>query len=52
MGDTGKASGIHSHYEVWRFNQRRNPMVYLKGDYADSEALARLSKPAKPQNPS
>jgi len=32
MGATGRASGPHCHYEVWRYNQRKNPTGYLKED--------------------
>jgi len=30
MGNTGKSSGSHTHYEIWQNNQRRNPFTYLK----------------------
>jgi len=29
MGMTGKASGPHSHYEVWHNSRRENPFPYL-----------------------
>jgi murein DD-endopeptidase MepM/ murein hydrolase activator NlpD len=29
MGATGRASGPHCHYEVWRYNQRKNPIAFL-----------------------
>ncbi len=29
MGATGKASGSHSHYEVWQNNRRQNPFKFL-----------------------
>lgn len=32
MGATGRASGPHLHYEVWRYNQRKNPLAFLKED--------------------
>lgn len=32
MGATGRASGPHCHYEVWRYNQRKNPTRYLQED--------------------
>lgn len=30
MGTTGKSSGTHCHYEVWKHNERKNPASYLK----------------------
>ncbi|MCG3205976.1 MAG: hypothetical protein KCHDKBKB_02702 [Elusimicrobia bacterium] len=32
MGTTGKSSGVHCHYEVWRYNIRKNPISYLRED--------------------
>lgn len=32
MGTTGKSSGVHSHYEVWRYNVRKNPASFLRDD--------------------
>lgn len=32
MGSTGKSSGPHCHYEVWKNNQRQNPFAYLRED--------------------
>lgn len=33
MGKTGRASGSHCHYEVWRYDQRKNPIAFLKEDF-------------------
>jgi murein DD-endopeptidase MepM/ murein hydrolase activator NlpD len=44
MGATGKASGPHCHYEVFRYNHRKNPYAYLQNGFRDSEAYSRLSK--------
>jgi murein DD-endopeptidase MepM/ murein hydrolase activator NlpD len=30
MGTTGKSTGVHCHYEVWRNNIRRDPFPYLR----------------------
>jgi len=30
MGNTGKSSGPHCHYEVWQYSKRLNPFAYLK----------------------
>jgi Peptidase family M23 len=30
MGATGKASGPHSHYEIWRNTERVNPFTFVK----------------------
>lgn len=32
MGTTGKSSGTHCHYEVWRNGERKNPAAYLQED--------------------
>jgi murein DD-endopeptidase MepM/ murein hydrolase activator NlpD len=32
MGTTGKSTGPHCHYEVWRNNIRRDPLPYLRED--------------------
>ena len=32
MGTTGKSTGVHCHYEVWRNNVRRDPLPYLRED--------------------
>jgi murein DD-endopeptidase MepM/ murein hydrolase activator NlpD len=32
MGTTGKSSGVHCHYEVWRYNARKNPIAYVSED--------------------
>ena len=32
MGTTGKSSGVHCHYEVWRYNVRKNPLHFLRDD--------------------
>lgn len=47
MGDTGRASGVHCHYEVWRFSQRMNPYAFLK----DETGTATVSKPTPGENP-
>jgi len=31
MGDTGKSSGTHCHYEVWKNNNRKNPYAFMIG---------------------
>lgn len=30
MGTTGKSVGVHCHYEVWRYNDRKNPLLFLR----------------------
>jgi murein DD-endopeptidase MepM/ murein hydrolase activator NlpD len=47
MGDTGRASGVHCHYEVWRYSNRMNPLAYLK----DETGTATAAKPSKVENP-
>ncbi len=32
MGTTGKSSGVHCHYEVWRYDSRKNPVQFLRED--------------------
>lgn len=42
MGQTGKASGPHCHYEVWRYNQRKNPYAFLKELDRSPERMVQL----------
>ncbi len=32
MGTTGKSSGVHCHYEVWRYTARKNPLAFIRED--------------------
>lgn len=41
MGDTGRASGTHCHYEVWRYSRRQNPYAFLKEDLSGIGILTR-----------
>jgi len=45
MGNTGKSSGPHCHYEVLHHKKRVNPYAYLNGEYPKLDSLS--SKPSK-----
>lgn len=49
MGATGRASGPHCHYEIWRYNQRKNPTTFLKEDPTGTGGILTrdLNKPIK-----
>jgi murein DD-endopeptidase MepM/ murein hydrolase activator NlpD len=42
MGQTGRASGPHCHYEVWQFGNRKNPYTYMLGDSSNVNPISRL----------
>lgn len=46
MGDTGRSSGPHCHYEVWHNNQRQNPLAFLKDSDPKTDAPL-TQKPVK-----
>ena len=48
MGATGRASGPHCHYEVWRYNQRKNPAEFLKEDPTGTAAILTRDIPHAP----
>lgn len=43
MGTTGKSSGVHCHYEVWRYNVRKNPASFLREDAKFAGKLSKTS---------
>ncbi|OVE78406.1 hypothetical protein BVX98_00150 [bacterium F11] len=43
LGNTGKSSGPHCHYEVWRYQKRHNPYAYLKGNFPKLGSETNLS---------
>lgn len=46
IGETGRANGPHCHYEVWRNNERKNPIAFLKDD--DGTVVARKTAGKEP----
>ncbi|MFN0118660.1 MAG: peptidoglycan DD-metalloendopeptidase family protein [Elusimicrobiota bacterium] len=44
MGSTGRSSGVHCHYEVWKNNVRLDPMPYLKASDLEKKAILALEK--------
>lgn len=42
MGNTGKSSGSHCHYEVWKHKQRRNPYTFMIGETSQINELSKL----------
>lgn len=42
MGETGRASGPHCHYEVWRYGKRQNPYTYMIGKSTKVNPISKL----------
>jgi murein DD-endopeptidase MepM/ murein hydrolase activator NlpD len=51
MGATGRASGPHCHYEIWRYNQRKNPVTFLKEDPTGTGGILTRGLDVKPVAP-
>jgi murein DD-endopeptidase MepM/ murein hydrolase activator NlpD len=42
MGQTGKATAPHCHYEVWKNGHRKNPYTYMIGESVKINALSKI----------